>query len=125
MDVEDNPVHMRNRVTIWHNPRCSKSRQALALLEQAGVEVNIRQYVDEPPTRAELSAVLRQLDSSPRDLVRRNEPVYATLELEGATDERLLEAMVEHPILIERPIVIVGDRAVVGRPPERVTSILD
>jgi arsenate reductase len=112
-------------VTIYHNPRCSKSRAALALLEERNVQLRIVKYLEEPPTRAELAALRRKLGLAPAKWVRTGEPEYkaAGLDSRSAEDE-LLDAMAEHPILIERPIVVRGDRAVVGRPPERVLELL-
>jgi arsenate reductase (glutaredoxin) len=115
---------MTTRVILWHNPRCSKSRRALAALEEAHAVVDLRRYLDDPPTAAELRDVLRKLGSPAGDLVRRGEPVFAELGLEQAGDEALVDAMARHPILIERPIAIVGERAVVGRPPERVMALI-
>ncbi len=114
------------RVTVWHNPRCSKSRGACALLRERGVDVDERRYLDDPPTRAELEDVMRRLGvDDPRVLVRPGEAVYEELNLDHADADGLLDAMAAHPILIERPIVIAGDRAVIGRPPERAVELLD
>lgn len=110
---------------VWHNPRCSKSRAVLLVLEEAGVTVTERRYLDEPPTRDELVVLLRRLGLLARDLVRRGEPPYADLGLAQADEAALIDAMVRHPILIERPIVVAGDRAVVGRPPERARELFD
>ncbi len=113
-------------VTILHNPRCSKSRQALALLKDRGVEPKIVEYLDVPPTTAELKAILGQLGLGPRDIIRKGEKVYKELELgdDSLSDIALITAMVEHPILIERPIVVKGGKAAVGRPPEKILEIL-
>ena len=113
-------------VTIFHNPRCSKSRQTLALLEAHGVKPKIVEYHNTPPDRATLIALLRKLGMPARELVRRTEPEYAELGL-GApdvTEDALLDALAAHPKLIERPIVVVGRRARIGRPPEAVLEIL-
>jgi arsenate reductase len=112
------------RLTIWHNPRCSKSRQALALLEEAGVDVNIRLYLTDPLSADEISGVLSQLGCAPREMMRTGEPVYKELGLAQADDAALLAAMVNHPILVERPIILSGTRAVIGRPPERVHEMM-
>ena len=113
-------------VTIWTNPRCSKSRGAEALLAERGVEVQRVRYLDTPPSRAELERVLGLLGTDdPRVLVRTGEPLYAELGLAGADRDRLLDALAEHPSLIERPVVVRGDRAVVARPPERLLELLD
>ena len=112
-------------VTIWHNPRCSKSRQTLALLEDNGVTPEVRLYLKDPPTKAELDAVIAMLGNSPKELVRKGDAAYREAGLTGeSSDDDILAAMLEHPILIERPIVINGDRAAVGRPPESILSIL-
>ena len=113
-------------LTIYHNPKCSKSREALALLDARGVAPRIVRYLESPPTAAELAAIVRKLGIRPEQLVRRGEDVfkakYAGREL---TDDEWIEAMVRDPILIERPIVVKGTRAVIGRPPERVSALLD
>jgi arsenate reductase (glutaredoxin) len=113
-------------VTVWHNARCSKSRGALALLEERGVDVAVRRYLDDPPTRDELEDLLGKLGvDDPREVVRTGETVYREQGLSDADRDALLEAMVAHPILLERPVVVRGDRAVLGRPPERVLDLLD
>ncbi len=114
-------------IEIWHNPRCSKSRQTLALLEEAGASPKVVLYLETPPTKARLKQVLKRLDLGPRELMRRKEVPYRELALADPerTDDELLDAMVAHPILIERPIVVRGDRAAIGRPPEDVLPLLD
>ena len=110
--------------TIWVNDRCSKSRGAEQLLAERGITPTKVRYLETPPSRAELEAVLAKLGTDdPRVLVRTGEPEYAGLE--DADRDRLLDALVEHPRLIERPVVVRGDRAVVARPPERVLELLD
>lgn len=109
---------------IWHNPRCSKSRRALELLEERGVELRVVRYLDDPPSRQRLEEVLDLLGIEPQALVRKGESVYAELGLADADRERLLTAMVEHPVLIERPVIVADDRAVVGRPPERALELV-
>jgi arsenate reductase len=113
-------------IEIFHNPRCSKSRATLALLEQRGYEPAIRLYLEEPPDGAELRAILKKLGIGARDLVRKGEAEYRDLGLsDPALDEAaLIAAMAAHPRLIERPIVIAGRRAALGRPPESVLDIL-
>ena len=113
-------------VTIYHNPRCSKSRQTLALLEDRGLAPEIVLYLDSPPDAATLRRVLGLLGLGPRDLMRRKEAVYKELGLgdPGLGEDDLIRAMVENPILIERPIVVAGERAALGRPPEAVLDIL-
>ncbi len=112
--------------TIYHNPRCSKSRQTLALLEEAGIEPDVVLYLEHPPTANALKAVLAKLGKSPRELLRKGEEAYKALDLgrDDLTDKALIDAMVAHPKLIERPIVVRGDRAVLGRPPENVRELL-
>ena len=108
-----------------HNPRCSKSRAALDLVRDAGLELPIREYLKDPLTLDELRRIVQLLGVRPIDIVRRGEPQFAALGLSETTpDEVVLRAMAEHPILIERPIVVRGGRAVVGRPPESVREIL-
>ena len=117
---------MTERVTVWANPRCSKSRGAEALLAERGVEVERVLYLVEPPSRAELERVLHLLGTEdPRVLVRSGEPAYRELGLDGADRAALLDALATHPELIERPVVIRGERAVVARPPERLLELLD
>jgi arsenate reductase len=113
-------------VTIYHNPRCSKSRQTLALLQEKGVEPKIVEYLKTPPAAAELKRILKKLGLKPRDIVRKGEAAYAELGLKDAefTDDALLALMVENPSLIERPIVVAGEQAAIGRPPEQVLKIL-
>lgn len=115
-----------SNVTIWHNPRCSKSRQTLALLRDRGIEPTIVEYLKTPPSEAELTHVLAELGMAPRDLMRKKEAPYEELGLadEVRTEAELVAAMANHPVLIERPIVFVGGRAALGRPPENVLSLL-
>ncbi len=113
-------------VTIWHNPRCSKSRGALELLAEAGVTPAVVRYLDTPPTRAELVEVLRKLGTDdPLAITRTGEKAFKERGLAGADRETLLDALAAEPTLIERPIVQIGDRAVVARPPELVRELLD
>jgi len=113
-------------IIIYHNPRCSKSRQTLALLQEQGIEPAIIEYLNTPPSEAELDQILTMLGRQPDELMRKGEAVYTELGLKDANLGRaeLIKAMVENPILIERPIVINGDRAALGRPPESVLDIL-
>jgi arsenate reductase len=112
-------------ITLWHNPKCSKSRNALALLEEEGVEATIVKYIETPPTKEELKSLLKMLGISAGELIRTKEEIYKTLNLKEETDEnKLIEAMVEHPRLIERPIVIKEGKAVIGRPVEKVVELL-
>lgn len=111
---------------IYHNPRCSKSRQTLELLEQQGISPQIIRYLETPPDIAQLSDLLSKLGMQARELVRNKEAVYRELKLDSPTisDTELLAAMVAEPKLIERPIVVKGDRAVLGRPPENVLELI-
>jgi len=113
-------------VKILHNPRCSKSRKTLALIEQAGVEPEVVLYLETPPAADELDEILGKLGLEPMELVRRGEEIYKELGLGGRelSRQELIDLMVAHPKLIERPIVIAGERAVLGRPPENVTELL-
>ena len=113
-------------VVIFHNPRCSKSRQTLQLLQENGIEPEVVEYLKTPPTKTRLKQILKMLDLKPRDLMRRNEAEYKELGLadESLTQEQLIDAMLVTPKLIERPIVINGDKAAIGRPPENVLEIL-
>jgi arsenate reductase len=113
---------------LWHNPRCSKSRGAKEILDEHGAQYVERRYVDDPPTAAELDAVLNALGMQPWELARLSEPVAAELGLRSWPQERdrWIGVMVEHPILIERPVLVTDDgRAVLGRPPESVKLLLD
>ena len=111
---------------ILHNPRCSKSRKTLALIEQAGVEPEVVLYLETPPAADELDEILGKLGLEPMELVRRGEEIYKELGLGGRelSRQELIDLMVAHPKLIERPIVIAGERAVLGRPPENVKELL-
>ena len=112
-------------ITIWHNPRCSKSRTALALLEERGVQPTQVKYLETPPTVNEIRRVLRLLGVSAIDLMRRGEATFQELNLSSDTSEdELISAMVSHPILIERPVIISATQAVIGRPPENATALL-
>jgi len=114
------------KVTIFHNPRCSKSRNALALLEEKGVEVEVVKYLETPPTKESLKEVLKMLGVSARELMRTKEEIYKSLGLKDVEDEeKLIEAMVENPKLIERPIIIKEGKAVIGRPIENVLELID
>jgi arsenate reductase len=118
---------MDERVVIWHYPRCSKSRQALDLLRERGIEPEIVKYRENPPDAETLDRVLKALGMEPRELMRRREKAYRALDLKdpSKTREELIEAMVQNPILIERAVVLIGDKAALGRPPEAVLSLFD
>ena len=111
-------------VTIYHNPRCGKSRQTLALIEQRGIQPRIVEYLKTPPDAATLKRLLKQLGVKPAQLLRKKEAAEAKIEAAKLGDDALIAAMVKHPIVIERPIVVNGDKAALGRPPEAVLKIL-
>ena len=114
-----------NNVKIWHNPRCSKSRNAVALLEEQGVEVEVMKYLETPPGKDEIVEVLKMLGISARELMRTKEDIYKELGLKNVSDEdALIDAMVTHPKLIERPIVIKDGKAAIGRPIENIVELL-
>lgn len=113
-------------LTLYHNPRCSKSRSALQLLEERGVQPTVVLYLETPPSAAQLRELLDKLGIAARQLLRTGEDQYRELNLasEALGEEQLIAAMVAHPRLIERPILIAGDRAVIGRPPENILDLL-
>jgi arsenate reductase len=111
--------------TIFHNPKCTKSRATLALLQEHGVEPRVVEYLKTPPSAAELKAIVAKLGIKPEQLVRKGEDVYKeNYAGKTLTDAQWLDALAKHPILIERPIVVSGERAVIGRPPENVNALL-
>lgn len=111
--------------TIWHNPKCSKSREALKLLEDKNGAFEIFKYLDTPPSPEEISALLKKLGISARELMRTKEDLYKELQIAKITDEaKLIDMLAEHPKLIERPILIEENRAVIGRPVEKVIEFL-
>jgi arsenate reductase (glutaredoxin) len=116
----------RSSVTIFHNPRCSKSRQTLQLIREAGVEPDVVEYLKSPPSVAELDGILTKLNLEPLHLMRRKELVFNELGLadRDLTRDEAIAIMVENPVLIERPIVVKGGNAVIGRPPENVNELL-
>ncbi|MDA5194696.1 arsenate reductase (glutaredoxin) [Govanella unica] len=113
-------------VSIYHNPRCSKSRETLALLESRGIEPLVVEYLKTPPSAAELTQILKLLGIGARDLMRKKEAPYAALGLAdpGLSEAALIAAMHDNPVLIERPIVLANNKAAIGRPPEAVLEIL-
>ncbi len=113
-------------ITLYHNPRCSKSRHALELLQNNNVDVTIVEYLKTPPTHQQLDSLLRGLEMHPRELMRKNESLYKEqgLDDEALTRDQLINAMINNPILIERPILIAGNQITIGRPPENVLTIL-
>lgn len=116
---------MADDVQVFFNPSCSKCRTVTGLLEERGIDAELIEYLDTPPTRSELERVLRLLGTDdPRSITRTGEDLYRELGLDGADREELLGALTANPSLIERPIVVIGDRAVVARPPERLLDLL-
>ena len=113
-----------SEVSLYHNPRCSKSRQTLALLEERGIEPEIIEYLKTPPDTATITGLLDKLGIPAIELIRRGEAPFAELGLADGDDAALIEAMVSHPVLIQRPIVVSGEQARIGRPPENVLDIL-
>lgn len=112
-------------LTIYHNPKCSKSRETLALLRSRGVEPRVIEYLRTPPSAAELKSVIARLGISPAQLLRRGEEIFRSKYAgKSLNDDQWIAAMVRDPILIERPIVVAGKRAVIGRPPENVLALL-
>lgn len=111
--------------TIWHNPKCSKSREALKLLEAKGDDFTVVKYLEETPSRSEIEALLKKLGVSARELMRTKEELYKELGLAEVHDEaKLIDALAQHPRLIERPVLIDGNRALIGRPVEKVIDFL-
>ena len=117
---------MTDELTIYFNPKCSKSRLSLELLEQQGQQVEVIEYLSTPPDAATLEALLDMLGMEPRELMRKHEKEYAAAELDNPALSRaeLINAMIAHPRLIERPIVVKNGKAVIGRPPEKILDIL-
>ena len=113
-------------LTLYHNPRCSKSRGALELIEARGLTPNVVRYLETPLNAAQIKALLGKLGISARQLLRSGEDEYKALNLadDSLSEEQLIAAMAAHPKLIERPILVAGDKAVIGRPPEKVLEIL-
>lgn len=112
-------------IQIWHNPKCSKSRNAMTLLEEKGINADIVKYLESTPTKEQLTEVLKKLNMSAKELLRTGEDVYKELNLKDESDEeKLINIMVENPILIERPIIIKGDKALIARPIENLEELL-
>ncbi|MBT8146759.1 MAG: arsenate reductase (glutaredoxin) [Gammaproteobacteria bacterium] len=114
-------------VTLYHNPRCSKSRAVLALLEENDISPEIIYYLDNPPDAKQLKALLKKLDMNVRDILRRSEQEYENLGLddESLAEEIVLDLLIKHPKLLQRPIVVAGDQAIIGRPPENVLPLIE
>jgi arsenate reductase len=115
----------KSAITLYHDPRCAKSRAALSLLQAKGIEPQVIEYLKTPPTRAELAAIVKKLGVKPEAIVRTGEDVYRQKYKGKATsDAQWLDALAAHPILIERPIAVKGERAALGRPPENVLKLV-
>jgi len=116
----------KGKLVIYHNPRCSKSRETLQILEDNNLSPEIVEYLDEPPTAQELTGIIVMLGIGARDLLRTTEQAYrdAKLDDDSLSDEDIIEAICEHPILLQRPIVVAGDKAIIGRPPVKVLDII-
>ena len=114
-------------VTVYHNPRCSKSRAVLALLEENDIEADVIDYIESPPDVATLKSLVKKLGVELRDILRRNEPEYDELGLDDMTlnEAIVLDLVSRHPQLIQRPIIVQGDKAIIGRPPENVLTFLE
>ena len=110
--------------TIYHNPRCGKSRDTLKLLQERGEQPTVIEYLTTPPSAVELKRILKLLGKRPQDILRQKEAKEAGINPDALSDEQLIAAMIQHPIAIERPIVIKGNKAALGRPPEKVLEIL-
>lgn len=119
-------VTKMSEFTIYHNPRCSKSRQTLALLEEHGIEPTVVLYLQDTPNQKQLKALLSKLGITARELLRKSESAYKEngLSDDGLSDTQLIAAMMDEPKLIERPIVVKGEKAVLGRPPENILSLI-
>lgn len=111
------------KITIWHHPRCSKSRKALELLREKGIEPEIREYLKNPPTRTEIQKILDLLEKSPIEIVRQKEPEFSDFSKDDP-DKKIIDALVKFPKLLERPIVFSDQKAIIGRPPEKVLGFL-
>lgn len=123
-EMNVSPLH--SKITIYYNPKCRKSREALQIIKERGIDPDIRYYLEDPPSKQELSEILRKMGKRPRDIFRKSEPLYKDLGLKNKDlpDDVLLDHLNKHPILIERPIVVKGQRAVLGRPPEDIKKII-
>ncbi len=120
------PGGLSMTITIWHNPRCGKSRETLALLQKKGIEPTIREYLKEPPTKAEVTKLIDLLGGNAQDLIRDGEEEFKALRKKKADlgKAEIAAAIAAHPILLQRPVVVAGSRAAIGRPPEAVLPLL-
>lgn len=111
---------------IYHNPSCSKSRETMQILESNNLTPRVIEYLDEPPTQQELKTIIEKLGMSARDLLRTTEPIYqeAKLDSDALSEDEIIAAICEHPVLLQRPIVVSGNQAIIGRPPVKVLDII-
>ncbi|WP_455755598.1 arsenate reductase (glutaredoxin) [Sulfurimonas sp.] len=115
-----------NNVTIWHNPRCSKSRAAMEILQENNCEAEVIKYLETNPDETQIKTILKMLEITPRELMRQNEDIYKEMRLKEETNEdKLISAMAQNPKLIERPVIIKDNRAIIGRPTERIAEFLN
>jgi len=113
-------------ITIWHNPKCSKSREAMSILEQNNCEALVVKYLETTPSKDEITTALTMLGMNPRELMRTKEDIYKELNLQNEDDyDNLVDAMVENPILIERPVIFKGNQAIIGRPTDKIAKFLN
>ncbi len=115
-----------NKVTIWHNPSCSKSREAMNILEASNSQIKIIKYLESTPSVTQIKETLKMLDITPRELMRTKEDIYKELKLQDEKDDNILiQAMAQNPKLIERPVIIKGNKAIIGRPTDRIAEFLN
>lgn len=115
-----------NEITIWHNPSCSKSREAMNILESNNSQAKVIKYLESTPSATQIKETLKMLDISPRELMRTKEDIYSELNLKDETDnDTLIQAMAQNPKLIERPVIIKGNKAIIGRPTDKIASFLN
>lgn len=112
------------QVTLYHNPRCSKSRATLALLEEKNADLTVVEYLAQPLNQQQIKALLKQLDCEASQIIRKKEALFKELNLADASNEQLIHAIAENPILMERPIAVANNKAAIGRPPENVLALL-
>ena len=114
-----------DEITIWHNPRCSKSREAMGILEENSIDAKVVKYLESTPDYDQIKSVLKMLNITPRELMRTKEDIYKELKLKDElNDDILIRAMANNPILIERPVIIKGNRAIIGRPTDKIAEFL-
>lgn len=115
-----------NKITIWHNPSCSKSREAMSILEANNLQAEVVKYLESTPSVTQIKEILKMLDITPRELMRTKEDIYKELNLQDETDNNaLIQAMAKNPKLIERPVIIKGNKAIIGRPTDKIAEFLN